>query len=51
MRSRFDNRAGDIFGTPLRNSLNRVLPKSISRITRSVQRSSSTSIAFATGQN
>jgi hypothetical protein len=46
-----DSNAGDIFGTPRRSSLNRVLPSNSSRTTSSVQRSSSTSIAFATGQN
>jgi len=46
-----DNSAGDILGTPLRSSLKWVLPSSSSRTTSSVHRSSSTSIALATGQN
>ncbi len=50
-RSRFDSSAGDIFGLPRRSSLKCRLPSSSSRTTSRVQRSSSTSIAFAIGQN
>jgi hypothetical protein len=46
-----DGSAGDIFGSPLRGSLKCLLSKSNSRTTSIVQRSSSNSIALATGQN
>ena len=49
--SRLDSSAGDIFGTPRRRSLKCLLPSSSSRTTSMVHRSSSSSIAFATGQN
>jgi hypothetical protein len=49
--SRRESKVGDIRGNPRRNSLNRELPATISRTTSIVHRSSSNSIAFATGQN
>ena len=49
--SRLDKSAGDIFGTPRRRSLKCALPCSNSRTTSNVHRSSSNSIALATGQN
>src|SRR6476660_5939777 len=49
--NRFDSSAGDIFGTPRRRSLKCLLPSNSSRTTSIVQRSSSNSIALATGQN
>src|SRR6476661_4513569 len=49
--SRLESRAGDILGTPRRRSLKCLLPKSISRTMSRVQRSSSTSMALAIGQN
>ena len=49
--SRFDNSVGDIRGTPRRRSLKRSLPVTSSRTMSSVHRSSSSSIALATGQN
>jgi hypothetical protein len=48
---RLDRRAGDMRGTPRRNSLNRLLPHSISRTISAVQREQISSAAMATGQN
>jgi len=48
---RLERSVGDIRGTPRRSSLNRPLPLTSSRTMSSVHRSSSNSIAFATGQN
>ena len=48
---RLDSRVGDIRGTPRRRSLKRSLPATSSRTISSVHRSSSSSIALATGQN
>jgi hypothetical protein len=49
--SRLDSSVGDIFGTPRRRSLKCVVPASNSRTTNTVHRSSSNSMALATGQN
>jgi hypothetical protein len=49
--SRRDSNAGDMRGTPRRNSLNRVEPANISRSTMMVQRVHNISAAIATGQN
>ena len=49
--NRFDSRAGDIRGTPRRIALNCRLPSISSRMISIVHRSSSSSIALATGQN
>src|SRR6476659_3007596 len=49
--SRAESSVGDIRGTPRRRALKWRLPHSSSRITSIVHRSSSSSMAFATGQN
>jgi MFS family permease len=49
--SRLDSSVGDMRGTPRRNSLKCRLPVTSSRTMSNVQRSSSSSIALATGQN
>ena len=46
-----DSRVGDIRGRPRRSSLKRSAAETSSRITSSVQRSSSSSMALETGQN
>ena len=48
---RFDSSDGDIRGSPRRSSLKCLLPSTSSRTTSSVQRSSSSSMALAMGQN
>jgi hypothetical protein len=49
--SRFDKSAGDMRGTPRRNSLNRFEPATSSRSRMMVHRVQRISAAIATGQN